>query len=300
MAETDASAYLLGRPSGKLAAPYQGADLAFGAARLDGQRIENGEFSHCTFANISFKEVDLRNSGFLNCVFIGCYFRRAELASSRFVGCRFFDCNFSHVAIKSCDFRHSSFRDCQLPFSEFRHSLPSQPNLCEELARNLALESSRLGLSSESRQYRMTEIRAREGHLRAAIRGDSQWYKDHFDGLARMQAVAQLSASLCNRWLWGYGERAWVLVRNLLSLGLLIFPAMFFLLRDGLAHARRSDVRFQDAIYFSLQNILPAGIESDVSAVGVVARTVAGIESVLGVVAIALFASYVFRWSLHR
>ena len=101
MAETDASAYLLGRPSGKLAAPYQGADLAFGAARLDGQRIENGEFSHCTFANISFKEVDLRNSGFLNCVFIGCYFRRAELASSRFVGCRFFDCNFSHVAIMS-------------------------------------------------------------------------------------------------------------------------------------------------------------------------------------------------------
>lgn len=300
MVETDASAYLLGRKSGHLDAPYQGTDLTFGAVRLDGKRIDSGAFSHCTFANISFKEVEVRNSSFLNCVFIGCYFRRADLVNSHFVGCKFFDCNFSHVAIKSCDFKHSSFRGCQLPFSEFRHSLPSEPNLREELARNLALESSRLGLSFESRQYRMTEIRARESHLLAAIRGDSQWYKNHFDGFARMQAVAQLSISLCNRWLWGYGEHAWVLVRNLLLLGLLIFPIMFFLLRDSLVHARQSDIRFLDVMYFSLQNILPAGIESGVTAVGLVARTFAGIESVLGVVAIALFASYVFRWSLHR
>lgn len=275
-------------------------DLSFGAARLDGLRIEEADFSHCTFANISFKESVLSGSSFLNCVFIGCYFRRAELINSHFVGCKFVDCNFSHIAIKSCDLKYSSFRVCQLPFSEFRHSLPPEPNLREELARNLAMESSRLGLSSEARQYRMIEIRAREDHLRAGIFGQSQWYREHFDGLARVGAVVQLSLSLANRWLWGYGERALVLVRNLMVLGLLIFPTVFWQLRDGLAHATRSDICFRDAVYFSLQNILPAGIESEVTAVGLAARMVAGLESVLGVVAVALFAAYIFRWSLHR
>ncbi|MBI4527734.1 MAG: pentapeptide repeat-containing protein [Deltaproteobacteria bacterium] len=300
MLELDPSAYVLGRPTGNLADPYLGTDLTFGGARLDGLRIEKADFTHCTFANISFKEVVLNSSSFLNCVFVGCYFRRAEVIGSRFIGCKFLDCNFSHIAIKSCDFRHSSFRACQLPFAEIRYSLPSEPNLLEELARNLALESSRLGLSSEARQYRMTEIRAREAHLRAAISGESQWYREHFDGFARVRAIAQLSVSLGNRWLWGYGERARILVRNFLVLGLLIFPVAFWLVRDGLVHTRGSDIRAIDVVYFSLQNILPAGVESGVRAVGPIPRMIAGLEALFGVVAVALFASYVFRWSLHR
>lgn len=187
-----------------------------------------------------------------------------------------------------------------MPFSEFRHSFPSEPNLREELARNLALESSRLGLSSEARQFRMTEIQAGEAHLLAAIWGESTWYREHFDGFARVKAATQLSLSFGNRWLWGYGERAWVLVRNLLFFGLFFFPFLLFLLRDGLAHSLRKEIGFEDVLYFSLQNILPGGIQSGVTAVGLAARIVSGLESVLGVVAIALFASYVFRWSLHR
>lgn len=53
MADTDLSAYLLGRQNGMLTAPYKGQDIAFGAVRLDGQHITGGDFSHCTFANIS-------------------------------------------------------------------------------------------------------------------------------------------------------------------------------------------------------------------------------------------------------
>ena len=130
--------------------------------------------------------------------------------------------------------------------------------------------------------------------------GHSQWYKEHFDGFARARACVQLGLSLANGWLWGYGERARTLVRNLLALAFLLFPAVFWLLRDGLVRASRADIGLQDVLYFSLQNILPAGIESGVRAVGLASRMVAGLESVFGVVAIALFASYVFRWSLHR
>lgn len=200
------SSYQLGRPLSELTDPFQDQDKAFAAQRLDGRRVEGASFQHCTFANLSFKEATLQAGTFLNCVFIGCYFRRAQLINCRFTGCHFFDCNFAHVAVNGCDFRFSVFRGCQISFSEMVFSLPSEPNLREELARNLALESSRLGLSQESRSYRMTEIKAHEEHLKAAFLGSSQWYREHFDTLRRAWAFSQWFLSLLNRWLWGYGE----------------------------------------------------------------------------------------------
>jgi hypothetical protein len=272
----------------------------FGATRLDEKTLRNGDFQHCTFANVSFKMVFLQSSSFLNCVFIGCYFRRAQLVDSSFVGCRFIDCNFSYITIKSSRFPYSLFRGCQLPFTELLHSLPPEPNLREALARNLSLESSRLGLSSEACQYRMTEVRAREEHLRAAFLGHSQWYKDHFDALARLQAAAHLMLSLLNRWLWGYGERIWTLFRNLLVLVLLVFPFAFYLVRDGLVKTADGAINIWDLIWFSVENVVPARIESGVRAIALVPRILASVESAFALIVIALFASYIFRWSLRR
>ncbi|MCU7838968.1 MAG: pentapeptide repeat-containing protein [Candidatus Thiodiazotropha sp. (ex Troendleina suluensis)] len=280
--------------------PYRGQDFAFGSQRLDRKTILNADYKHCTFANLSFFGAKVQDGGFLNCVFIGCYFRRAELQNVRFTGCRFIDCNFSHVSIKSCDFRHSIFRGCQLPFAEFAHSLPSEPNLREEITRNLAIESVNLGLGREARDYRMAEIRAHEEHLLSAVRGSSNWYREHFDFLRRTEAFVHWLLSLLNRWLWGYGERAWVLVRNLLLVSVVIFPVFFYLLRDQLDHVSHRTPGIWEIVHFSFENVIPAGVESHVAAVGNAARVLAGIESLLGVIAIALFASYIFRWSLHR
>ncbi|GKS64254.1 hypothetical protein YTPLAS72_15580 [Nitrospira sp.] len=129
---------------------------------------------------------------------------------------------------------------------------------------------------------------------------ESKWYKEHFDLFARASAFIQLALSLVNRWLWGYGERAWVLIRNLILLGAVIFPLIFWMFREGFVHATRSEIGLLDTFFFSLQNILPTGVQSEITAVAPVARLAAGLEGFLGVVAIALFASYVFRWSLHR
>jgi hypothetical protein len=296
----DLLSYQLGRSGATLATPFSGEDKVYGGQRLDGKEILDAQFQHCTFANLSFKKAIFRTGHFQNCVFIGCYFRRAELVDTKFTGCRFFDCAFSHVAIRGCDFRFSTFRDCFMPFAEMRYSLPQEPNIREELARNLALESSRLGLGSDSRAYRMEEIRAREEHLRGAILGRSQWYREHYDFVGRVQALGNLIFSLLNRWFWGYGERARILVRNLALVGLVIFPFLFYLVKDQLHRTDNSELTTTDLFFFSLGNIVPAEIASSVVAVGSTARLLAGFESVLGVVALGLFASYIFRWSLHR
>ena len=296
----DVSAYSLGRAVEKLTDPYKGQDFASGGQRLDGQTILDADYKHCTFANHSFLKAKILNGVFLNCVFIGCYFRRAELQNTRFMGCRFIDCNFSNISLKSCDFKYSVFHGCQLPFDEFVHCLPSEHNLREEITRNLTIESSKLGLAREARSYRMEEIQAHEKHLLAAVKGNSDWYQKHYDSLRRIGALRQLLLSLLNRWLWGYGQRAWVLVRNLLLVSVVIFPILFYLLRDELKHVSGRAPGFMEIILFSFENVIPVGGISNVVAVGNVARLFVGIESILSVIAIALFASYIFRWSLHR
>ena len=178
--------------------------------------------------------------------------------------------------------------------------MPSEPNLREDLARNLYLESSQLGLLADARRYRMEEIRAREANYWSAVVGRSRWYKEHFDSFARARALLELILSLLNRWLWGYGERAWTLVRNLVAVAFVVFPLAFYLLRDGLAKRPFGTIAPLDCVYFSLENVLPAGIQSGIEALSLTTRIAAGVESVIGVVALALFASYVFRWSLHR
>jgi hypothetical protein len=146
----------------------------------------------------------------------------------------------------------------------------------------------------------MAEIRAREEHLLSAFLGKSLWYKDHFDFIGRAQALIQWLLSLLNRWLWGYGERSLVLIRNLIFVSMVLFPALFYIFRKDLEHSSTNSLGLAQILYYSIENVIPAGIESGVIAVGGMARFLAGLESLFGIVAIALFASYIFRWSLHR
>lgn len=300
---TDVSAisiYHLRRPLADFNIPYEGSDKVFASQRLDGSTLDSPKYEHCTFANLSFKEVIVKNGSFLNCVFIDCYFRRANLSNCRFTGSRFIECNFSHMTVKSCDFKYTVFRGSQIAYSEMEYSLPTEPNLREELTRNLAIESSKSGLSQEAKSYRMAEIKAHEENLVAAFLGKSQWYKDHFDSIARIKAFFNWLMSLINRWLWGYGENAWVLVRNLFLLSVLVFPGLFYFKKDELIKTYEGQITFLDTLYFSFNNIIPSGINSGILANSGCIRILAGLESLFGVVAVALFAAYIFRWSLRR
>lgn len=293
------SAYLLGRDVAVLDSPYQDRDKIFAAVRLDDRAIESARFEHCTFSNVSFKGVSLRSGDFLNCVFIGCYFRRATLSETRFVGCKFIDCDFPHINLLECSFRYSTFVGCFIPYAVMEYSLPQEPNLREVLARNLALEAAKVGAADDARRYRMSEIRAKEEHLLAAVRGRSQWYLTHFDPIARAEAGLQYTVSLLHRYLLGYGEQLWVLFRNLAVAGLVVFPVLFAAVRPQLSSQSGAATGPLEILAFSLSNILP-GIHSNLVPVGWMANLLAGLESLFGLVMAGLVASYVFRWSLHR
>lgn len=289
-----------GRELGSLTSPFSGQDKLFASARLDGQTVEGGRYNHCTFANISFKEVTLRSCSFLNCAFLGCYFRRSTLHDTSFVGCRFIDCDFPRVAVQGCDFRYSKFSRCLIPFDEIQLSLPREPNLREELARNLAVEAANLGLADDGREFRMCAIQSREEDLRAAMKAASTWYQEHYDTWRRFMAMLRLVRSILTRWLWGYGERAHTLVINSAVLSLLIFPALFYWKRAGLVNRTGGEIGAFDVLWFSLKNFLPSGVESDLIAHTPTLRAISGFEGLVGVIAAGLLASYLFRWILDR
>lgn len=288
-------AYLIGRTLSPLQAPFEGHDQLYASTRLDGMQITNGNYAHCTFANISFKEVGLSASHFSDCVFIGCYFRQTNIRNTQFSGCRFFDCDFPRVAIRSCDFPYCKFQNCFIEYSEMEHNLPQQPNIREELARVLGGVAADLGFPKDARKYRMCQIRSREENLKAAVKGSSQWYRDHYDFLRRVGAFFKLLNSYANRYLWGYGQRIWVLVLNFFLMTTVMFPVIFYVVRDHLKSDNIATFTFLDTMWFSLENILPIDLGINVYPVSTVTRLFAGLESVLSIVFVGLLVSYLFR-----
>lgn len=178
-------------------------------------------------------------------------------------------------------------------------SLPRPPNLREHLCRNLAIQSADLGLSDETRRYRISEIAAREEHLWKAVWSESDWYQSHFTGQRRYRALRQWLWSKVNGLLWGYGEHLTVLFRNLAVAVVVLFPSLYRL-SDDLKHDDGTSLDWLDCLYFSIVNSLPVGVSSNVNPTSWIGYSLVVLEAVFGSVTLALFAAYVFRWSLHR
>ena len=294
------SAYLVGREIGDWPAervPVK--DQIFAAIRKDSARIEGMAFQHCTFANVSFKEANIKNCDFLNCAFVGCYFRKSELMESTFVGCKFLSCEFQKVTVQSCDFKYSRFESCAIPFDEMEHSLPREPNLREELANGLAIAADSLGIPRDGRRYRLAAICAKKKHLSAAFMSQSDWYRTHYPGLRKIVALGQLIASYANGALWGHGEKALVLIRNIILLVLVIFPVILWLARGSLQDPSGS-LTVIDLVWLSVVTFMPVGAVDVVTATGSPALLVLTTEAFLGVVSSGLLITILVRRMLKR
>jgi len=136
---SNASAFLVGRTLCQYpCSDNQVEDHLFAAQRLDGIEIDSKIFRHCTFSNISFKDVRFNNVEFTDCVFIGCYFRKAIIKTCRFQGSKFISCQFPKVSIKACDFIYAQFEDGIVFFDEMELNLPPEQNLRQKIAASLA------------------------------------------------------------------------------------------------------------------------------------------------------------------
>ncbi len=224
-------------------------------------------------------------------------FSTAAISSCSFNACRFINCTFSHVSINGTTLTYARFIDCAIDYEIITHNLPNEPNLREELCRNLKVEFAKLGNLAEARLFRLEEIRAKEANLRNAILWKTDWYKRHYYGIRRVRAGVELVWSSVNRYLWGYGERLYVLVSQAVLFSLIILPFLFWLVKSGL---RSAELHWGDYIYLSLQTMLSVDLCLRVTPMSLGAEVVTVLGSLLGLVFAGLFVAYLLRWILRR
>jgi hypothetical protein len=296
--------YFEGRKSANLASgPGPPAQDEIYSGRFDEKVFRQRTFSHCTFANVSFKGATLDQCKFLNCAFLSCYFRQADITRCEFTGSTFADCRFPEYQLQmsNCKFDHVGFRGCFLPLAIGKHNLPLRKhNLRDELATNLALEAETAGASREARAYRMIARRAQEHYHRAVVLQSTEHYQKHHNRTAeRLLSAWALARSQFNNIFWGYGERVYALLRSYV-VTLLVFAGILSLSKSGLTLAGGRHPNFGDTILLSLQNLLHAGFLSSVSYTNTWVRVVGAVETGLGLLFVGLFITFVFRWIIRR
>ena len=279
--------------------PFVGADLTFAGQRLDCRDVRQARYRHCTFVNVSFKEATLDDCAFADCKFIGCYFRRTVLQSCEFAGCRFVDCEFPRISLAACRFYYVKFFGCQIAFDEMECSLPIEPNVRSELCRNLAIQSSLLGISDDARRYRKLENESRELHLKNGFLSQSGWYRTHFMGWQKVWAFRSWIWSKTNRVLWGYCDSGFRLIANFALTTFALFPILYWLLLPSTSNDS-TGITFVDAILLSISAATPADFAVYLESRSWVIVLLMSIQSLYSVVLVAMFAAFLFQWSSRR
>ena len=293
------SAYLTRNKTGML--PVLAADdTLFVNQRFDEEPLEGAKFLQCTFANISFKRSKLRNCVFSACVFEDCYFRETQINDCHFPATRFIDCEFIRPRIFGGGFAFVRFVRSVVPYDFFELNLPPEPNLCRDLANNLATAAADLGLDKDARRYRLRSIDEAERALSRGWRWKDEYAERHFrTGIERARALAQLLGSRLNGLIWGHGERIRRLLGSLAIVAVLLGPLLLFLARNHLHPQDGQHLVAGDYWTLSVASVLNSPGVAGIDTTGV-ARWIVLAESAVGLLFLGLFVTYVFRAVTRR
>jgi hypothetical protein len=265
-----------------------------------GGRGEALKYLHCTFANISFKDASVTDATFEDCVFLSCYFRRVRLTRCQFPASRFVDCEFAKPQIFDCSFAYTRFTNSPLDYDYVSAAIGGEHNIRRDIAANLAQEAESVGRTRDARQFRLAAIAAHEAYLRAGYRHESDYYAQKFQGLDQFGAWLAFWKSRANGLIWGYGERGWPLLRNIIVLAGIVFPILFLLNRSGFQTSQGRKPSVIDCWYLSLANVVNNTSASGLSLSGGWVRALSIVETAVGLIALGLFITLLFRAVTRR
>lgn len=290
--------HFIGRTEANLASIQSGTSISnvyFANEKIDDNKSLNHLIIHnSTFSNIGFKETSASQCDFSFCVFINCYFKRAKLNQVKFQSCEFIGCNFEGATFIGCDFQYAEFSGCFIPYLAMKENLPHEKeNINGALCRALSIQCLQLGAVDDYKLYLFEERNAGEIH---AIRklfhpSDSTYYKKYsfLDGL---EGLGYYIRSKTSKYLWGYGEKMLVLVRNIL---LVIFgyavPYAFNI--ENMLEQPISDINYVSALYLSACSFFSADIELIEN--GTTWQIVMLSEHIVGAILVGFLGAALFR-----
>lgn len=139
------------------------------------------------------------------------------------------------------------------------------------------------------------EVAANESVLWAAVRGESEWYRQHYPGFHRVRAFVALMGSKVNGAAWGYGERVGVLLRNLVLMTAVVYPLLYLV-----AVEPRHNASIVDALSHSLSAAFLAFEVSPIVVDSTALRLLSLSEVAVSLLLLGLLVTYVFRSITRR
>lgn len=192
--------------------PESGKLLLFSDQQQDNFEKSQSIITASSFIRLGMKEAVFKDCSFTQSNFEDSYFRKAVFKNVRFTGSSFRFCNFDKASFQACDFRYCNFFHCKLPKDEIISCLPPEPNLRRDLARNLRANYEMIGDKKAADTFLDIEIQAYEDELKAIFFSKTEYYKNHYNLLAQIQAGAKFLVSKFSGMVWGYGHRVGRLV----------------------------------------------------------------------------------------
>ena len=187
--------------------PESGKLLLFSDQQQDNFKRSQSIITASSFIRLGMKEAFFKDCSFTQSNFEDSYFRKAVFKNVRFTGSSFRFCNFDKASFQACDFRYCNFFHCKLPKDEIISCLPPEPNLRRDLARNLRANYEMIGDKKAADTFLDIEIQAYEDELKAIFFSKTEYYKNHYNLLAQIQAGAKFLVSKFSGMVWGYGHR---------------------------------------------------------------------------------------------
>lgn len=292
--------YFIGREHKKLAElvvadPQKETALAY---FVDEKIDKNHELSHLiinnsTFSNIGFKGTKAQQCDFSFCVFINCYFKWAELHQVKFQSCEFINCNFEHATFVGCDFQYAEFDGCFIPYAAIKANLPHErENINRALCRTLSIQCLQLGAVEDYKQYLFEERNAGEIHeIRKLFHSSTSYYQKYslWDGL---EGLMYYLRSKTSKYLWGYGEKMAVLLRNIILI-ILAYAVSYFPVINQILANPISGNRYLSALYLSACTFFSGNI--DLLPQDAMWQVVLLSEHIVGAVLVGFFGAALFR-----
>ena len=261
--------------------------------QIDEKRtLDHLVITNSTFSNIGFKRSNISLCDFSFCVFINCYFKRAQLHQIKFQSCEFINCNFEGATFIGCDFQYAEFDGCFIPFSAMEDNLPHEKeNLNGALCRALSIQCLKLGAVEDYKHYLFEERKAGEIHaIRKLFHPSGSYYSKYsfFDGIEGLLYYLRSKAS---KFLWGYGEKMGVLVRNIILVILGYAAAYMFNIQNMLQGKSKYDCFA--AVYLSACTFFSASI--DLLQQSSLWQLLLLSEHILGAILVGFFGAALFR-----
>lgn len=249
--------------------------------------------NNSTFSNIGFKKTKALQCDFSFCVFINCYFKWADFQQVKFQSCEFINCNFEYATFVGCDFQYAEFSGCYIPYTAIKSNLPHErENINRSLCRTLSIQCLQLGAVEDYKQFLFEERNAGEIHaIRKLFHSSTSYYKKYslLDGL---EGLLYYMRSKISKYLWGYGEKMGVLVRNII-LVILAYAAVYFPSVSTIVENPVSGDRFLSAVYLSTCTFFSGNI--DLQQLNSTLQMVILSEHVLGAILVGFFGAALFR-----